>query len=466
MAQVCGPHRLFHVIGLCSMSATIFALSSGQDRAGVAVIRVSGPGASPALRAIARVVPGPRVARRVRLIDPADGLPLDDALALWFPGPQSFTGEDVAELHVHGGRAVVAGVLAALGRLPGLRLAEPGEFTRRAFEHGKIDLTEAEGLADLIAAETDAQRCLALRQLSGELHRAAEAWRRELLQAQALVEAAIDFADEGDVSGQAVCQAAVIGGQIAQEIKRTLDDDYKGEILRDGFRVVIAGPPNVGKSSLINAIARRDAAIVSDEAGTTRDIVELQLNLAGLAVVLADTAGMRAAEGKIEREGIRRGLERARAADLLLWVMDATAPDEILPPELAHAGVQVLWVLNKIDLANSVVTGNGGKIIPDAWVSVSTLTGGGIAELEAQIAHAARERTRGGEAALITTARHRQHIAAAAAALVTFEAGAKNDLELRAEDLRQAADSIGRLVGRIGAEEILGEIFGRFCIGK
>ena len=450
------------------MSATIFALSSGQDRAGVAVIRVSGPGASPALRAIARVVPGPRVARRVRLIDPADGLPLDDALALWFPGPQSFTGEDVAELHVHGGRAVVAGVLAALGRLPGLRLAEPGEFTRRAFEHGKIDLTEAEGLADLIAAETDAQRCLALRQLSGELHRAAEAWRRELLQAQALVEAAIDFADEGDVSQGAVNQAIGIAERLRQALAQALDDDHRGEILRDGFRVVIAGPPNVGKSSLINAIARREAAIVSDEAGTTRDIVELQLNLGGLAVVLADTAGVRAAQGKIEREGIRRGLERARGADLVLWVMDARAPDPALPAELTGGAGHTIWLLNKIDLPDAVET-QARLLVPmsgQTWMAVSAVTGVGLGALEAIIATAARQRTRGGEMALITTARHRQQIAAAAAALQTFETGAKDVLELRAEDLRLASDAIGRLIGRVDAEEILGEIFGRFCIGK
>jgi tRNA modification GTPase len=414
------------------------------------------------MRLAPQVVLTPRTAHRVRLVDPADGSPLDDALVLWFPAPKSFTGEDVVELHVHGGRAVVAGVLAVLGRLPGHRLAEPGEFTRRAFEHGKIDLTEAEGLADLIAAETDAQRRLALKQLSGDLHRAAEGWRGDLLRAQALVEAAIDFADEGDVSAHAVADAEKFAARVVVALHAALADEHKGEILRDGFRVVIAGPPNVGKSSLINAIAKREAAIVSEEAGTTRDVVELQLNLGGLAVVLADTAGVREAEGNIEREGIRRGLERARGAEMVLWVMDASDPQWDLPPDLAEQEALTLRVLNKIDLASARVSDLKAR----QAIAISTLSGAGIVDLERKISDVARLRTQGGEAALITTARHRQHIAAAAAALSAFECGDKGALELRAEDLRQAAQAIGKLVGRVDAEEILGEIFGRFCIGK
>ena len=444
---------------------TIFALSSGQGRAGVAVVRVSGPGVAAVLSEMVRVVVTPRSARRVQLVDSEDGLPLDDALVLWFPAPKSFTGEDVVELHVHGGRAVVAGVLAGLGQLPGCRLAEPGEFTRRAFENGKIDLTEAEGLADLIDAETEAQRRQALRQLAGDLHRAAESWRADLLRAQALLEAAIDFADEGDVSGRAVSEAAALAVQVATRLRLALDDQHKGEILRDGFQVVIGGPPNVGKSSLINAIAKRDAAIVSAEAGTTRDIVELHLNLGGLAVILADTAGVRAAEGKIEKEGIRRGLARARAADLVLWVVDATDPKLDLPPELIAAGRAVLWVINKCDLTTDVARTPGNSTRTD-FVAVSALTGEGISVLERRIAELARERTQGGEASLISSARHRQHIQAASDALRDFAEGSTDDLELRAEDLRRASMAIGRLVGKVDAEEILGEIFGRFCIGK
>lgn len=446
---------------MAGRAETIFALSSGQDRAGVAVVRISGPGATRALQMLARVVTTPRLATRVRLCDPADGAPLDDALAIFFPGPKSFTGEDVVELHVHGGRAVVGGVLAALGRLDGQRMAEPGEFTRRAFERGKMDLTEAEGLADLINAETDAQRRVALKQMAGNLHQAAEGWRSDVLRAQALVEAAIDFADEADVSERAVSEATDLARDVAQRLNATLADDHKGEILRDGFRVVIAGPPNVGKSSLINALARRDAVIVSDEAGTTRDVVELQLNLGGLAVRIADTAGLRTAVGGIEREGIRRGLERAKEADLLLWVMDATAPEPKLDPVLAYLSSITLRVLNKIDL-----TDKKSDAVDVDCVRLSTRTGEGISVLEAKIAASAQVRTRGGEQSLITAARHRAQIQAAADALATFARGHKFDLELRAEDLRLASDAIGRLVGRIDVEEILGEIFGRFCIGK
>ncbi len=453
---------------MTGQSSTIYALSSGHDRAGVAIIRVSGGDADATLTRlvaprVAQVVTTPRTAHRVSLVDPDDGSPLDDALLLWFPGPKSFTGEDVVELHVHGGRAVVAGVLAALGRLPDYRLAEPGEFTRRAFEHGKIDLTEAEGLADLIAAETEAQRRLALKQLSGDLHRAAEGWRGDLLRAQALVEAAIDFADEGDVSAHAVADAGKLAARVAAALQEALADQHRGEILRDGFRVVIAGPPNVGKSSLINAIAKRDAAIVSAEAGTTRDVVELQLNLGGLAVVLTDTAGVREAEGNIEREGIRRGMARARDAQMVLWVMDALNPQWNLPPDLMGQEAVTLRVLNKVDLASAGVFAGP---VPYSTVEISTLTGVGIADLERKIAEAARLRTQGGEAALITTARHRQHIGAAAEALAAYGSGDKAALELRAEDLRLASWAIGRLVGRVDAEEILGEIFGRFCIGK
>ncbi len=457
---------------MCMDVPTIFALSSGHDRAGVAIIRLSGPRAFGALRVLEpRAVVTARRATRVRLVDPADGGALDDALALWFPAPKSFTGEDVVELHVHGGRAVVAGMLAALGKLAGLRLAEPGEFTRRAFEHGKIDLTEAEGLADLIEAETEAQRRLALRQLSGALHSAAEDWRHALLKGQALVEAAIDFSDEGDVSARAVDDATEIVAGVVRGLGAALDDAHRGEILRDGFRVVIVGAPNVGKSSLINALARREAAIVSPEAGTTRDIVELQLNLSGLAIVVADTAGVRIAEGLVEREGIRRGLARASEADLVLWVVDGTAPDFKLPPELHRLGAdggvksgagEVLVVWNKADLAPAPAVEVG--INPP--LVVSTLTALGLPELEARIALAARERTRGGEVALITTARHRQHLTVTLHAAQAFLDGPKDLLELRAEDLRLAAQAIGRLVGRVDAEEILGAIFGRFCIGK
>ena len=439
---------------------TVFAVSSGRDRAGVAIVRISGPDAGTALSALARLLPKPRMATRAALADPRDSTPLDQALVLWFPAPHSFTGENVSELHVHGGRAVVAGVLDALGAMPGLRMAEPGEFTRRAFENGKIDLTEAEGLADLIAAETDAQRRQALRQMSGELHRAAEKWRGDLVRAQALVEAAIDFADEADVSDRAVEEAVGMVQSLYRDLRTVLQDEHRGEIIRDGFRVVIVGPPNVGKSSLINAIAKRDAAIVSEEPGTTRDVIELQLNLGGLAVVLMDTAGLRVADGKVEREGIRRGLARAAEAEMILWVMDATAP-RWDSADLPNNSPTVVQVMNKIDLLERGVQADRGKCL-----EISAVSGEGISELETAIIAAARERTHGGEPAVITNERHREHISESAGALEMFIDGDKYHLELRAEDLRRAASAIGKLVGRIGAEEVLGEIFGRFCIGK
>ncbi len=445
---------------------TIFALASAAGRAGIAVVRISGPRVRSVLERLGRVVPTPRVATRVRLLEPTDSTVLDCGLALWFPEPRSFTGEDVAELHLHGGRAVIAGVLAALGREHGCRLAEPGEFTRRAFENGKLDLTEAEGLADLIDAETETQRLLALRQLDGDLHRAAEDWREGLLTAQALMEAAIDFSDEADVSERAAADALQAAGSVKQQLDAVLADGHKGEILRDGYRVVIIGAPNVGKSSLINALAKRDAAIVSPEAGTTRDMIELHLNLGGRAVILTDTAGIRPAEGFVEAEGIRRGLARARAADLLLWVLDATTLVGDLPPEIAGEDREIFVVVNKVDGVDLSADRMRGIAGGRRGFPVSATRGDGIAALERAIALAAEERTRGGEAALITTARHRQHIQAACTALAELETGVKSDLELRAEDLRRAALEIGRLVGRVDVEEILGAIFGRFCIGK
>src|SRR5262245_58100121 len=328
---------------------TIYALSSGQGRAGVAVIRVAGPAAGTTLDCLAPPRPRPRFAA-LRTLRNAAGEVLDGALVLWLPGPKTETGEDMAEFHVHGGRAVVAGGLEALSAIARLRLAEPGEFARRAFENGKIDLTAAEALADLVDADTAAQRRQALRQAGGALARLYDSWRADLIRAQALTESAIDFSDEADVSAQACEEARALVARLLPALQQHLDDGRRGEILREGFRVAIAGPPNVGKSSLLNALARREAAIVSDEAGTTRDVIELTLDLGGAPVVLSDTAGIRVAEGKVEREGIRRAVARARGADLVLSVMDAADPQPEPPPGLVRDGGGMLWVLNKIDL--------------------------------------------------------------------------------------------------------------------
>src|SRR6516164_1013117 len=309
--------------------STIFALSSGRLPAAIAVVRVSGPRAVEALMALARRMPAPREAMLARLRDP-DGEAIDDALVLWFPGPRSETGEDTVEFHLHGGRAVVAAVVTVLGRLPGFRPAEPGEFTRRAFENGKLDLTGIEGLADLIGAETEAQRRQAFRQLRGFLGERAEEWRNRLIAAHALVEAIIDFPDEGDVPHDLVAPALAIARELHEEIGVLLADQRRGERLREGPVVAIAGPVNVGKSSILNRLAGRPAAIVSPHAGTTRDVIEISLDLGGYPVTILDTAGIRDSDDPVEHEGVRRARERAGAADLVLWVTDSSADDAVI----------------------------------------------------------------------------------------------------------------------------------------
>ena len=306
---------------------TIFALSSGRPPAAIAVVRVSGPRAGAALEKLIGRVPEPRQATLARVRDPATGEAIDEALVLWFPAPRSETGEDTAELQLHGGHAVVAGVLDALGRIEGCRPAEAGEFTRRAFENGRLDLTAVEGLADLIAAETLAQRRQAFRQLKGLIGDRAEAWRRALIEAQALVEARIDFSDEADVPENLVDAALHAAQQLRSEIAAALADGGRGERLRDGLVIAIAGPPNAGKSTLLNRLARREAAIVSPYPGTTRDVIEVHFDLGGYPVTLLDTAGIRDSADPVEQEGVRRARVGAASADLVLWVTDVSTAD-------------------------------------------------------------------------------------------------------------------------------------------
>ena len=436
-------------------SDTIVALASGAVPAAIAVIRISGPETRRVLEAFCGGVPDPRHAS-LRDIGPPRLPAIDRGLAIWFPGPASFTGEDMAELHTHGSRAVVSAVIEAVLSLPGTRVAEPGEFARRAFENGKLDLTQVEGLADLISAETEAQRRQALAQAEGSLRTLYEGWRIELLGAQALVEAGLDFADEGDVAADIAVKADAVVAPLLVSISHHLAD-RRGERLRDGVHIVIAGPPNVGKSSLLNALAKRDVAIVSEEAGTTRDVLEVHLDLGGLPVTLTDTAGLREAESKVEAEGVRRALARTEQADVVLWLVDATAPIWELPAALEIR--TAICVLNKIDLERGFTPHRD-------CLQISARTGQGldrlVEALEEQAAHVAET---GLASPLMTRARHRAELEGARVALQRFGQPTLSP-ELKAEELRIAARHLGRLTGRIDVEEVLGAIFGEFCIGK
>jgi len=426
---------------------TIFAVASGAGQAAIAVMRLSGPGCHAILTALCGRVPPPRRASLRRLRD-AHGDELDQAMVVWLPGPASYTGEDSAELFLHGGRAVLLGVADALVSL-GARPAEPGEFTRRAFLNGRMDLTEAEAVHDLIAAETDAQRRQALRQLDGALGTLYGGWADRLRLLSAQQEALIDFPDE-DLPPEVEAQVATELAALQAEVAAHLDDGRRGERLREGLVFAIAGRPNVGKSSLVNALSGRDVAIVSALPGTTRDALEARVVLGGVPVTLVDTAGLREAADAIEAEGVRRARARAADADLVIAVIEAGEPASASPvPDAA------VLVANKLDL--------GGKV-PDGGIGVSALTGAGLDILRARLAEAARSLTEGAGPPPLTQARHRAALQEAAARL----AGAQTAEwpELRAEDLRLALRALGRITGSVGVEDILDTLFARFCIGK
>ena len=441
---------------------TIFALSSGRPPAAVAVIRISGPRASSALERLIGRVPAARRASLARLRHPATGDLIDEGLALWFPGPNSETGEDIVELQVHGGRAVIAAVLSALGELAGLRHAEAGEFTRRAFENGRMDLTAVEGLADLVAAETEAQRRQAFLQLRGLLGERAESWRERLIEATALVEAGIDFSDEDDVPSDLMARSLERIRPLADEISSAMAG--QGERLREGLRVAIAGPPNAGKSTLFNRLARRDAAIVSPFPGTTRDVLELHLDLGGYPVTMLDTAGIRDTGDPVEREGVRRASVQASGADLVLWVIDAAGQDK--PSTQVPAAAWV--VVNKMDLADLKEKGNieSEFINKNVIHFISSATGAGVTELVGAISGFAESFfTR--EAALVTRERQRAHLRETLVALQGAQRAAQEGREeIMAEHLRLAARALGRLLGRVDVEDVLDVIFRDFCIGK
>ena len=474
-----------------TVATTIFALSTPPGRSAIAVVRISGPLAGEVLDAMCPPRAKPRFAALRKVQDPASRIILDEALVIFFASPQTETGEDMLELHLHGGKAVIAAVLAALAQMPGLRPAEPGEFARRAFENGKLDLAQIEGLADLIDAETEAQRRQGIAQASGAQSKRFEGWRAQVLAALGLIEAAIDFSDEGDVSERAVAQAEERVRGLAAELARELADGHRGEILRDGFRVVLAGPPNAGKSSLLNALARREAAIVSEEAGTTRDVIDVRLDLEGVAVIVSDTAGIRETSSNVEQEGIRRTLQAAREADLVVWLSEAATAERAatptpVPSPQGEDGRRLL-VLTKSDLSlvqtihvkqgsqgtegladasPNRVRGLGPLAALGYDFAVSAKTGAGLDVLTAEIARRAKAAVGNASDPALTRVRHRREIALAAGHLDAFLIDPSRELELRAEDVRMAGMALGRLTGRIDAEEVLGEIFTRFCIGK
>jgi tRNA modification GTPase len=441
---------------------TIFALASGRGRAGVAVIRISGPNSSAALVRLTGRLPPPRRASQARIRDDAGEL-LDAGLILWFPAPASFTGEDVAELHVHGGRAVIEGALAALAQCPGLRLAEPGEFSRRAFTNGKLDLTAAEGLADLIEAETATQRRQALRQMQGALAALYEGWREQLVAALVHVEAAIDFAEE-DIPGDLETRAREAAAQLAGEMSGHLDDGHRGERLREGIEIAIIGPPNAGKSSLLNALSGRAAAIVSPHPGTTRDVIEVALDLGGYPVILADTAGLREPAGPVEREGVERAQQWAGAADIRLVVLDGAVWPRVDARTMALAAAPSLLVVNKADLLGDEAPDGRLTVADGEALTVSALTGVGVADLVTALKDVVTARFDVASAPCLTRLRHRLALETCRDALWRAQDAAS--AELLAEDLRLAADGLGRITGRIDVEEVLDEIFRTFCIGK
>jgi tRNA modification GTPase len=431
---------------------TIFAIASGHGRTAVCLIRISGPESRNILESMAGKVPDPRRAVVRTLRDPAGGEPLDQALVLWMPGPQSFTGEDQAELHIHGGLATRAAVLRALGSFENCRPAEAGEFTRRAFLNGRMDLSQVEGLADIIDAETEAQRRQAVLQLGGRLGHAAEGWRETILQILALLEASLDFSDEGDVPEDLEADILRRTDEVQGEIGRALAN-RSGERLREGLTVVLAGPPNVGKSTLLNALAQRDVAIVSPIAGTTRDVIEVHCDLGGLPVIIVDTAGLRESADLIEQEGVSRARARAQDADLVLWLVPPEGEDSVPPPAR-----RLLKVGTKADLNRSRY---------DCDLLVAASTGEGLPELIGRLEAEAASLMGQGDA-VITRERHRKALERAHGSLVRARSmlAERGPLELAAEEVRLAARAIGEITGRVDVEDVLDRLFSSFCIGK
>ncbi|MGI9400032.1 MAG: tRNA uridine-5-carboxymethylaminomethyl(34) synthesis GTPase MnmE, partial [Rhizobiaceae bacterium] len=411
---------------------TIFALSSGLLPSGIGVIRISGSKTRFAVETICNFLPQPRLASLGTFRHPGTGNEIDRGIVIWFPGPKSFTGEDCAEFHIHGGAAVVSLFYSILGDIEGFRIAEPGEFSRRTFENGKMDLTELEGLSDLISAQTEVQRDIAHRQHRGELRAIMEDWRDQIVRLRALVEADLDFSDEEDVPGSVADNVWQSAGRLAVDIGRYLDDNHRGEIIRDGFHIVILGKPNSGKSSLMNALAKRSVAIVSEEAGTTRDLIEVHLDLGGYAVTVVDTAGIREAKDKVETEGVRRALDRAARADLIVWL---TSVDDEVEDIAGDYICPVIHLRSKDDEARFGISGVSVKrkdSLDELIDSVTKLVNTSLGRMES---------------APVTRERHRNLLSSCKSSLEKAEGQEDAPIEIRAEYLRDAGDKIGRITG-------------------
>ncbi len=445
------------------MNDAIFALATAPGRGAVAVVRLSGPGAGEAVDRLCGKRPGPRRASLRRLTG-VDGERIDDALVLWLPGPASYTGEDSAEFHVHGGAAVVDALTGALSGL-GLRLAEPGEFTRRAFENGKLDLAQAEAVADLVDAESQAQRRQALAQLEGALGRRYEGWRGALVKALAWLEAEIDFPDE-DVPGGLAARLRPDLTHLLDELDAALADAKRGERIRDGWRVAVIGAPNAGKSSLFNALVRREAAIVMPIPGTTRDVIEASFDLGGYRVLIADTAGLREPGDPIEAEGVRRARAWAEDAALRLWVVDGSGSTGAWREAADVSRPGDILVLNKSDQAPGPDGEAAAQLDGLEVLRLSATTGAGLDVLERRLGERVAAALSGSEFPAATRARHAEQLRAARGQLVRALEGLDGPAELAAEDLRLAARALERITGRIGAEDVLDLVFASFCIGK
>lgn len=436
---------------------TIFAVSSGVGRSAVAVVRISGPGCGEVAIALCGRVLRPRHATLAELRDPASGAILDQALCLAFPAPASFTGEDCLELHVHGGRAVVQSILAALGGWPGLRAAEPGEFTRRAFQNGKMNLDSAEGLADLIQADTALQQRQALAALSGGLQRSVTLWRERLISSQAMLEAWLDFPDESEVSDSLIGDSQLLLRSLICELEEALQSVRRAEILRDGVKVLIAGPPNAGKSSLLNRLAQKDAAIVSEVAGTTRDIIEVSLDVDGAPVTFLDGAGIRATVDPIETIGVERVKGAARKADVILWLAAVDAGDIEPPDWIVAQSAKLIHIVSKVDLA----------VKPRDGRRLSVVTGQGIDDLMLEIGQIAKDLIYSGDSQVQLRERH---VHAVSNVLTCLRSGlaqlSAGNVELCVEDCRHALIDLGRVGQPVHAEDVLDAVFSRFCIGK